>query len=297
MPFSEEALAEVLGVRFRLSLSGCVVNTPDGPRQGVRATDIPEPNGFAVLVSSGWKSLEAGFFPDTYAGDLVRAMGRSATTSHQPFLSLASTFEAAGKRISMKVNGSVVLPENGLPPPPWNQLELRVRKLTDATSGNDGDLQAGAEAVASACLALLLLLLPLEEEEPAGLPLFEAGLPEGACSTVKVNRYERSPANRAACIAAHGARCGICGFDFGVVYGPLAHGYIEVHHRIPVSRMGEGYRVDPVHDLIPLCANCHAAVHRVDPPMEPEALREMLSARGWLSHSGGKLAGCTRHRE
>ncbi|MBR0565651.1 HNH endonuclease [Azoarcus sp. L1K30] len=286
MPFSEEALAGVLGVRFRLSLSGCVANTPDGPRQGVRATDIPEPNGFAVLVSSGWKSLEAGFFPDTYAGDLVRAMGRRATTSHHPFLSLASTFEAAGKRISMKVNGSVVLPENGLPPPPWNQLELRVRKLTDATSGNDGDLQAGAETVASACLALLLLLLPLEEEEPAGQPLFEAGLPEGACSTVTVNRYERNPANRAACIAAHGARCGICGFDFGTVYGSLAHGYIEVHHRTPVSRMGGSYQIDPVRDLIPLCANCHVAVHRVDPPMPPETLREIFSSNGRRSPTG-----------
>lgn len=286
MPFSDEALAEVLGVRFRLSLSGCVVLTPDGPRQGVRATDIPEPNGFAVLVSSSWKSLEAGFFPDTYAGDLVRAMGRKASASHQQFLSLVRTFEAAGKRTSMKVNGSVVRPEDGLPPPPWNQLELKVRKLTDVTSGNDEYLQADAETIASACLALLLLLLPLEEDEPDEQPLFEAGLPEGACSTVTVNRYERNPANRAACIAVHGARCGICGFDFGVVYGPLAHGYIEIHHRTPVSRMGSSYRIDPVHDLIPLCANCHAAVHRVDPPMDPETLREMLASGGRLPPLG-----------
>lgn len=286
MPFSEQALADVLSVRFRLSLSGCAVHTPDGPRQGVRATDIPEPNGFSVLVSSSWKSLEAGFFPDTYAGDLVRAMGRKAAAVHPSFLSLVRTFEAAGQRIAIKVNGSVVLPENGLPPPPWNQLELRVRKLTDATSDNDEGLQASAENVTSTCLALLLLLLPLEEEEPAGLPLFETGLPEGACSTVTVNRYERSPANRAACIAAHGTKCGICGFDFGVVYGPLAHGYIEVHHRTPVSLMGGRYRLDPVRDLIPLCANCHAAVHQVDPPMEPERLMDILAAHGQLSSAG-----------
>ncbi|MBS0173270.1 MAG: HNH endonuclease [Nitrospira sp.] len=286
MPVNERSLAEVLGVRFRLSLSGCVVPTPDGPRHGVRATDIPEPNGFSVLLSSGWKSLEAEFFPDTYAGELVRAMGYKASASHQPFLSLVRAFESAGKRIGVKVNGSVVFPENGLPPPPWNKLELRVRKLTDATSGNDEDLQTGAETVASACLALLLVLLPLEEDDPDNQPLFETGLPEGACSTVTVNRYERSPANRAACIAAHGARCSICGFDFGVVYGPLAHGYIEVHHRTPVSGMGGSYRIDPVNDLIPLCANCHAAVHRLDPPMDPETLREMLVSNGRVTPPG-----------
>ena len=131
--------------------------------------------------------------------------------------------------------------------------------------------------VAAACLALVLVLLPLEEDESSNTPLFEAGLPEGACSTVVVNRYERNPVNRAACIAAHGSKCKVCGFDFGAVYGPMAHGYIEVHHRVPVSKMRSSYRIDPVIDLIPLCANCHAAVHRVDPPMEPETLVAILA--------------------
>lgn len=276
MPIDEKSLADVLAARFRLALSGCVVQTSGGMRHGVRATDIPEPNGFAVLVSTGWKSLEADFSPDTYAGELVRAMGQKAPASCKPFVSLKNSFESIGNRINVKVNGSVVSLENGLPPPPWGKFELNVRKLTDVASSDEGGLQAGAENIAAVCLALVLVLLPLEEDESTSQPLFEVGLPEGACSTVTVNRYERSPANRAACIAAHGSKCNVCGFDFGMAYGPFANGYIEVHHRIPVSKMGAGYQVDPVNDLIPLCANCHAAVHRVDPPMEPEALSVML---------------------
>jgi 5-methylcytosine-specific restriction protein A len=280
MPIDEKSLADVLAARFRLALSGCVVQTPSGTRQGVRATDIPEPNGFMVAVSTGWKSLEADFFPDNYAGDLIRAMGQKAPVSSQPFVSLAQAFESIGNRINVKVNSSVVSLENGLPPPPWSKFDLNVRKLTGATSGDEAILQAEVENIAAACLALVLVLLPLEEDESASQPFYETGLPEGACSTVTVNRFERSPVNRAACIAAHGSRCKVCDFDFGAVYGPLAHGYIEVHHRIPVSKMGGSYRVDPVNDLVPLCANCHAAVHRVDPPMEPEALATILAKGG-----------------
>lgn len=279
MPIDEKSLADVLAARFRLALSGCVVQAARGIRYGVRATDISEPNGFAVLVSTGWKSLEADFSPDTYAGDLVRAMGQKAADSGQSFVSLAQSFESIGNRITVKVNGSVVSLQNGLPPAPWSKFELNVRKLTDAASSNESSLQAGAENITSTCLALILVLLPLEEDESACQPMFEAGLPEGACSTVMVNRYERSPVNRAACIAAHGAKCKVCDFDFGAVYGPLAHGYIEVHHRIPVSKMGKSYLVDPVNDLIPLCANCHAVVHRSDPPIEPESLRLIISKR------------------
>lgn len=277
MPIDEKLLADVLAARFRLALSGCVIKTASEVKHGVRAADIPEPNGFAVVVSTGWKSLEADFYPDTYAGELVRAMGQKALTSTQPFVSLVQSFESIGYRLNVKVNGSQVSLGNGLPPPPWGKFNLNVRKLTDAASGEGAGLQAGAENIAAACMALVLVLLPLEDEEPISQPLFEAGLPEGACTKVTVNRYERSPVNRAACIAVHGSKCMVCGFDFGAVYGSLAHGYIEVHHRVPVSKMGDGYRVDPVNDLIPLCANCHAAVHRVDPPIDPEALAAILA--------------------
>ena len=64
--------------------------------------------------------------------------------------------------------------------------------------------------------------------------------------------------------------------DFAAVYGAIGYGYIEIHHVVPVSRMVAGYVVDPRSDLIPLCANCHAMVHRRDPPITLDDLREFL---------------------
>jgi 5-methylcytosine-specific restriction protein A len=279
MQINEKSLAEVLTARFRLALSGCVVQAATGVRYGVRATDISEPNGFAVVVSTGWKSLDADFFPDTYAGELVRAMGQKASEDNQPFMSLARSFEELGNRINLRINGSVVNLKNGLPAPPWSRFELNVHKLTDAVSGDEASLLAGVENIVSTCLALILTLLPIEEDEVTATPMFEAGLPEGACRTVLANRYERNPVNRAACIAAHGFRCKICGFDFGAYYGPIANGYIEVHHRVPVAKMVPSYHIDPVNDLMPVCANCHATVHRTDPPIEPETLAALLEER------------------
>jgi 5-methylcytosine-specific restriction protein A len=108
------------------------------------------------------------------------------------------------------------------------------------------------------------------------LPYFEKGLPEGAKTRVEVNKYERSSVNRAVCIAKFGAVCQVCGLDFGERYGDIAEGYIEVHHIVPVSQMAPGYIVNPLTDLIPLCANCHAVVHRLDPPLPIDSLRALL---------------------
>ena len=75
------------------------------------------------------------------------------------------------------------------------------------------------------------------------------------------NKYERNAKARQACIAAHGTVCKICGMDFGEKYGQDFSGIIEVHHIVPISQIGENYVVDPIHDLIPVCPNCHAALH------------------------------------
>jgi len=40
--------------------------------------------------------------------------------------------------------------------------------------------------------------------------------------------------------------------------------------------MGEAYRVDPVTDLVPVCGNCHAMMHRKNPPLSVEELKALL---------------------
>jgi len=107
--------------------------------------------------------------------------------------------------------------------------------------------------------------------------------PEGATHEICVNAYERSTAARQACVAHQGARCAICGFDFGKAYGRIGEGFIHVHHVIPLSKIDEAYQVDPASDLVPVCPNCHAMLHRnTDTTLTPNQLRDIIVKQGWL---------------
>jgi 5-methylcytosine-specific restriction protein A len=129
----------------------------------------------------------------------------------------------------------------------------------------------------------LLPLLP--EDDFLGEIIEEQGLPEGALTKILVNKYERNPKNRNACLAFYGTKCFVCKFDFGEVYGDFAFNFIHVHHTTPVSKLGPDYIIDPIKDLVPLCPNCHAAVHLNNPPMDPAILRELISKRKTGFHS------------
>jgi len=116
-------------------------------------------------------------------------------------------------------------------------------------------------------------IVPLAEEVDPSEALIE-----GAAVSVVINAYERNPVARAKCLAHHGYTCAACGFDFGMVYGQLGAGYIHVHHLVPVSSKGGAYIVDPLNDLVPVCANCHAVIHKVKPALTIAALKELIAA-------------------
>lgn len=110
--------------------------------------------------------------------------------------------------------------------------------------------------------------------------------PEGAVTRVEVNRYERSPEARRACIAHHGTSCAACGFSFEQKYGAIGRDFIHVHHVVPVSRLGSSYELDPISDLVPLCANCHAMAHQgVSTPRTVAELRRIIGDAGFLRGS------------
>lgn len=268
-------VADHLSGRFRLDISAEHRST-DSSVCSLRIGGIDPPNGFRVDVNGEWRSVEATFRPDPFASGLMKTLCSSPEQSRKEFASLAAAFLHSGNKCLVRIDDrpveSATLPD-GL----WSKFELSCLRLTDRK-----DEQRDVEEVATSCLALLLSLLPVEQEPVQTSPLAQ-GLPEGAIVRLEVNRYERSPANRAAAIAAHGAFCHACGFDFGKFYGRVGDGFIEVHHRTPVSRIGSGYVVNPIEDLVPLCSNCHQIVHREDPPTPPERLRAQLIERGVIT--------------
>lgn len=99
---------------------------------------------------------------------------------------------------------------------------------------------------------------------------------EGARTVINVNSFERNPKARQQCIDHYGCYCFVCGFNFVKFYGPRGDNYIHVHHIVPLSNIGQSYIVNPVNDLRPICPNCHAMVHRTDPPCSLEELRSQI---------------------
>jgi 5-methylcytosine-specific restriction protein A len=107
--------------------------------------------------------------------------------------------------------------------------------------------------------------------------------PVDAVTRVEVNRYERDPEARRVCIAHHGINCAACGFSFEATYGDIGKDFIHIHHVVPVSQLGNGYQLDPLTDLVPLCGNCHAMAHQgVGIPRSLVELRQIIADSGFL---------------
>jgi hypothetical protein len=98
-------------------------------------------------------------------------------------------------------------------------------------------------------------------------------LREGHAIKVRTERIERNQVARKECIRAHGTTCSVCGMSFEAEYGEIGMGYIEVHHLNPLRASVGERMIDPVADLCPVCPNCHAMLHRNDPPFTIDELK------------------------
>lgn len=112
----------------------------------------------------------------------------------------------------------------------------------------------------------------LPDEKPV------AGSVEGNRVAVLVNRYERSPKERKRCLRVHGFSCKVCSMNFKQRYGEIGSEFIHVHHIIPVSKTRGSYVLDGARDLLPVCPNCHAMLHRHEPPFSIGKLKRIVSS-------------------
>jgi len=94
--------------------------------------------------------------------------------------------------------------------------------------------------------------------------------------TMVVNKWERDLSKRDECVSHFGYSCQICGFSFEERYGELGRDFCHVHHIEPLSEVGGERNIDAKRDLLPVCANCHAMIHRQSPALHPDELRGLL---------------------
>lgn len=209
-------------------------------------------------------------FPEKYSAFSIKDMAEATIEKKKLFAEYAELLYARKAKIDFSINRIPQKPTNPDSwPSEWNDYTIRISRSPVV---NENDVFNEAEIVGSWLLIVTGMFLSLLNVVPTQSP----ERTEGGVKVVTQNRYERNPVNRELCLASNGYTCNICGFNFEERYGSIGHHFIHVHHIIPVSKMKEAYVIDPVSDLIPVCPNCHAMLHRADPPLQPEDLRSLL---------------------
>lgn len=241
----------------------------------VRFAGLESINSFSLVMSRSWKTTQIRFQPDNFAGDFVKYLCNQINENRDHIGGAIEANQSNFSSITLEIDGRAFFGTNKqLSENP--SLAFEVETLTSESSMEYGLMNKQEEAIIRFAVTLIASVLPIKvvSFRHADEVL---GYPEGAVSQVLVNRYERDPRNRREAIAIHGKSCLACGFNFHQKYGELGDEYIVVHHTVPISQMGNDYIVDPVKDLVTLCANCHAMVHRHDPPISVEDLRKIMS--------------------
>lgn len=133
--------------------------------------------------------------------------------------------------------------------------------------------------------AALVRALMREAKAGVAVPLLDpyedAGKPEGAIKLRLHKIRERAPSlvkdKLTQVLAKEGKlECEVCTFNFADRFGPHGAGFLEVHHKKPIS-LSEIGRITTLDELAVVCANCHRMLH-TNGLIEVDHLREILAA-------------------
>ena len=211
-------------------------------------------------------------YPQSHAADMLNDMAHATEEKKNLFFGYLDTFKSRGFGITEKVNDNEIDLRSSWPDN-WRNLYIRLTRIEE----QDADFEKEATESALLAAGMMLSLLNVVQTEDENIDGSEdTGYVEGSKYSVRLDRYERNPLNRELCLQANGYTCKICGFDFEKTYGDIGRHFIHVHHIHQLSLAGGPVKIDPVHDLIPVCPNCHAMLHTSTPPLMPDELRRII---------------------
>ena len=240
----------------------------------IRFADLDPLKSFSLVISRSWRTTQVRFKADSFAGEVVKYLCTQIYIKSRSVFEMIKENELLFSNIDLEIdqrafNGKIEeLSKNPT-------LKFEVVVLTTDSSIAYGLVNQQEEMMLRFTFRLLASVLPITSASFRN-PDEVVGFPEGAVSKVLVNKYERDPRNRREAIEIHGRTCMACGFNFQERYGALGDDYIVVHHVVQVSSLGTDYTIDPRIDLVTICANCHAMVHRQDPPLSIDQLKSIL---------------------
>lgn len=131
----------------------------------------------------------------------------------------------------------------------------------------------------------ILQLISASEADVFALDDLDFEAPEGRIMTrVHLSRERNSTLvkkKKAVALRQHGGlTCEVCGFNFFQTYGERGWEFIECHHTLPVSSLGEHGKTN-LKDLALVCSNCHRMIHARRPWWSiDEAKAALIGANG-----------------
>ncbi len=261
------SLAEIFDIPFQVEIHR-------GPEPGyVIRPDMVEKYFFDIAIEfRNHVRMVMNFVPQQYSVPFVKNMGQKTMECKLKFAEYSKCLQNEGCIVDFHINNHSIKsssPEEW-PDESWDRIQLKVTKAPFEINDEEdyGDLVLRYGHLMLGMILSLSDIVPLEETT--------TGYKEGAEQRILSKRYERNRLNRELCLLNKGYKCAVCGFDFEESYGIIGRHFIHVHHVIPVSQIGANYIIDPVKDLIPVCPNCHAMLHRKDPPFLPEEMKTIV---------------------
>lgn len=258
-----QSLSDTLGVEIERQ----VLRENDSFEVSLRLVELPKPIGLSVLIADDYFSWHIELKLDSFSDGLISFMRGRLKERIDEIETLVDETKVCNSRVSLEIDGNSSLRD--VADTAWHEFSLVIAKNYQ----RDEDSMKALSEVLFDFMCILLLLLSFDID--GILPTENEAREEGALKLSVTRKYERSRVNRAICLRHHGFRCQGCGLLLQEIYGPLGANVIHVHHIVPVSKMGGSYILDPKSDLIPLCPNCHNIVHRTEPPVSIEVLRNI----------------------
>ena len=266
-------LSRALTERFGLEVEASASVLNNGQKIIISPAGIEHTISFRVELHLGWRTVSAAFIPGNYASGLVAEIKGATPAQKAAFSVFSESLKSKGAQVCLLLDSNQVDASSPISwPKNWNTIHISMKKIGVLVEKLSGYNFKATFPWATGFFGLALALLPLEEIDEST----DDGGKEGAELFQLIRKYERSRINRAACIEIHGVSCKICGFDFGERFGNLGEGFIHIHHVVPLAEMRGSYSINPGKDLIPVCPNCHAMLHRRSPALAPEQLLQLL---------------------
>lgn len=233
--------------------------------------DLGELFEFKMLYRQGIR-LIIEIYPQRYAAGMLNDMQNAQKDRINIFLKYIDLMKKHNAKIEMNVNKNVCPKiDEEIWQQQWKSLKLRISVIPEKDEEEEYEERLFSDW-ANWTAGMILALLNIEK-----LDISDKKYAEGGMNRILINKYERNPVNRQLCLAANGYTCKICGFNFEQKYGKIGKNFIHVHHIEKISLHKEEYYIDPETDLIPVCPNCHAMLHKEEPPMKPEKLLEIIN--------------------